>query len=82
MTCEVNCRPQSLTMVRGSPWSFQMWNRYNLVVSRAVAVLLHGMNSVSLENQSMTVRMELKPLESGKSVIKSVLTSTQGIVLG
>ena len=47
-----------------------------------MAVLLHGMNSVSLEKRLTTVRMELKPLESGRSMMKSALTSTQGIVLG
>ena len=40
------------------------------------------MNLVSLENQSTTVRIELKLLERGRSVMKSMLMSTQGIVLG
>ena len=47
-----------------------------------MAVLFHRMNSVSLEKQSTSVRMELKPSERDRSVMKSVLTSTQGIVLG
>ena len=82
MTCKANCTPLSLTMVHERPWSFQTWNKYSLAVSRAVAVLLHRMNLVSLEKRSTTVRIESKLLESGRSVMKSTLMSTQGIVLG
>ena len=48
------------------------------MVSRAEVVLVQGINSTSLENQSITTRMLSKPLDSGRSVMKSVDISFQG----
>jgi hypothetical protein len=48
-------------------------------VSRAVVVLLQGMNSTSFENQSTTTRIESNPFDNGRSVVKSAVTSVQGM---
>jgi hypothetical protein len=47
-------------------------------VSRAVVVLLQGMNSTSFENWSITARIESNPFDNGESVVKSAVTSVQG----
>jgi hypothetical protein len=48
-------------------------------VSRAVVVLLQGMNSTSFENRSTTTRIESKSFDNGRSVVKSAVTSVQGM---
>ena len=42
----------------------------NLAVSRAKHVFVQGINSISFENRSMTVKITSKPWERGRSVIK------------
>jgi hypothetical protein len=41
--------------------------------------LLQGMNSTSFENRSTTSRIESNPFDNGRSVVKSAVTSLQGI---
>jgi hypothetical protein len=48
-------------------------------VSRVVVVLLQGMNSTSFENRSITTRIKLNLFDNGRSVVKSAVTSVQGI---
>jgi hypothetical protein len=48
-------------------------------VSRAVVVLLQGMNSTSFENRSTATRIESNPFDNGRSVVKSAVTSAQGM---
>jgi hypothetical protein len=48
-------------------------------VSRAGVVLLQGMNSTSFENWSTTTRIKSNPFDNGRSVVKSAVTSVQGI---
>ena len=48
-------------------------------VSSVVAVLLQGMNLTSLENQSITSSIESNLLDRGRSVVKSAVTSFQGL---
>jgi hypothetical protein len=46
-------------------------------VSRAVVVLLQGMNSTFFENRSTTTRIESNPFDNGRLVVKSAVTSVQ-----
>ena len=48
-------------------------------MSRAVVVLLQGMNSTSFENRSTTTKIESNPFDGGRSVVKSAVTSVQGM---
>jgi hypothetical protein len=48
-------------------------------VSRAVVVLLQGMNSTFFENWSTTTRIESNPFDNGRLVVKSAVTSIQGM---
>ena len=48
-------------------------------MSRAVVVLLQGINSTSFEKQSTTTRIELNPFDNGRSVVKSAVTSVHGM---
>ena len=46
---------------------------------RAMVVLLQGINSTSFEKQSTTTKIELNPLDNGRSVVKSAVTSVHGM---
>ena len=48
-------------------------------MSRAMVVSLQGMNSTSFEKQSTTTRIESNLFDSGKSVVKSAMTSVHGM---
>ena len=48
-------------------------------MSRAVVVLLQGINSTSFEKRSTTTKIESNPLDNGRSVIKSAVTSVHGV---
>ena len=78
ITCDANCGPLSNTIPVGSPWCFHTWHKYSFVVLRTDMVLVQGMNSTSLENQSTTTRMLSNPSDSGRYVMKSTDMSFQG----
>ena len=44
-----------------------------------MVVLLQGINSTSFEKRSTTTRIESNPFDSGKSVVKSAVTSVHGM---
>ena len=48
-------------------------------MSRAVVVLLQGINSTSFEKQSTTTKIESNPLDNDRSVVKSAVTSVHGV---
>ena len=46
---------------------------------RAVVVLLQGINSTSFEKWSTTTKIESNPLDDGRSMVKSAVTSIHGM---
>ena len=44
-----------------------------------MVVLFQGINSTSYEKRSTTTKIESNPFDNGRSVVKSVVTSTHGV---
>ena len=47
-------------------------------MSMAVVLLVVGMNTASFDKWSMTMRMDMKPLERGSCLMKSMLIEYHG----
>ena len=77
-TLEANWGPRSDMILSGSPNRFHAFSRNSLAVSDAVIVFLHGDITIALENLSTITLIESNPLISGRSVMKSVVTCSQG----
>lgn len=75
---EVNCVPQSDTIVLGSPCRFQMNCRYSLATSSELAVVWHGSRCRILVSLSTITRIASNPLLSGSPVTKSIDRSCHG----
>jgi hypothetical protein len=73
MTLDTNWGPLSDITWQGSPVHLQTLSIYNLEVSSAVIVLVHGDMMVALLRQSTTTKSELYPWELGRSVMKSMV---------
>ena len=77
MTWLANWGLQSEMIDLGSPWFFHMWCKYNLAMSRAMFVLLHGIKTTSFQNLLTTTRTQLSLSDYSRSVMKSTDISTQ-----
>ena len=73
VTCAANCGPRSDIIAIGNPVHFQTLSSSNWLVSTAVIFLLQGKRIIALLWRSTTVRMLSYPLDSGRSVIKSIV---------
>src|SRR5258705_11392957 len=65
-------------ILSGSLNRFHTFSRNSFAVSGAVIVFLHGDITIAFENLSTIMLMELNPLISGRSVMKSVVMCSQG----
>ena len=59
-------------MSSGNPWKHTTFAKIRFVVSKPEMALEHGIKCAILVNWSTTTKMESCPLESGKSVVKSI----------
>ena len=77
--CDMNLGSWSLMIFRGMPNHRTKCWRYNAATSCPVIVVLHGMNLATFKHPwSIIVSTALKPLDSGRSVIKSMATIWKG----
>jgi len=85
VTYAANCRPWSKMIVKGKLVHFQTLSISDWLVCSVVIVLWQGNKIMALLYRSTTVRIELYPFDTGKSVIKSIIMVSQmpcGISLG
>ena len=82
MTCDANCGPRSDTMLLGSPWFFHMYImeiESGSIKSCGRLVARNKLYFLWEVIYSTTTRIESNLFDSGKSVVKSAMTSVHGM---
>jgi len=75
---EVNLGSRSEMIFVGSPKVAYAFCRYNLAISSAESVILHGISLIAFENLSMIVRKASCPCDGGRPVTKSIVIVWNG----
>ena len=76
--CKVNSDLQSEETWRGIPCLENMCVMKASAMSAAVALLVVGIKTLSLERRSITTKIEVKPFDDGSCLIKSILIECHG----
>lgn len=69
----MNCVPLSDIMSSGMPYTLNTWWNKALEVCMVVSSFFRDMRQHALENQLVTARMVVYPLELGRLVMKSTV---------
>ena len=80
MTCAANCGPLSEMMASGNPVRFHTLSSSSWLVCSAVMVLLQGDKIIALLCQSTTMRILSYPFDVGRSVMKSIVIVSHGLL--